>query len=63
MGKHSIQAQKVQTSRIVRVGQTCKYVARHAKHPVAHLSAAISLHVIALFILEKTPILVIFGIH
>jgi hypothetical protein len=63
MGRHSIQPQRDRSVHIARIGQGCRYVAKHVRHPVAHLSAAISLHVVALFILEKTPILVLFGIH
>lgn len=63
MGKHSLSARKAQDTRYTRIRQSALTVAKHAKHPIAHLSTAIALHVIALAIIEKSPILFILGIH
>ena len=56
MGKHEA---KVQATRSVRMVQCCKYVAKHARHPLGHISALIVLHTIATVILTKSPIALI----
>ena len=40
-----------------------KSVARHALHPVVHIVTLVSLHVSALVVIEKTPLLHLLLIH
>jgi len=38
-------------------------IMRHALHPVTHIIALVSLHSIALLVVEKTPLLTLLLIH
>ncbi|WIN00012.1 hypothetical protein ACTOB_003687 [Actinoplanes oblitus] len=38
-------------------------VRKHAAHPVAHVSGLIGAHIVALTVLDKTPLLIILGLH
>jgi hypothetical protein len=39
------------------------HLARHALHPVVHIVTLVSLHVAALVVVEKTPLLSLLLIH
>lgn len=54
MGKHEASAAKKSVAR---------HLARHALHPVVHIVTLVSLHVAALVVVEKTPLLSLLLIH
>ena len=58
MGKHEAAAAKNEAKKSV-----ARHVARHALHPVVHIATLVSLHVAALVVVEKTPLLSLLLIH
>lgn len=38
-------------------------VRQHATHPLTHISGLIGAHLVALTVMEKTPLLIILGLH
>jgi hypothetical protein len=54
MGKHEAPTPKRS------IGRT---LARHAMHPVVHIVTLVTLHVVALVVVDKTPLLALLLIH
>lgn len=60
MGKHEAAEAKNEANTKKSVA---RYLARHALHPVVHIVTLVSLHVAALVVVEKTPLLSLLLIH
>lgn len=58
MGKHEARRQAIGAKKFV-----ARHLARHALHPVVHIVTLVSLHVAALVVVEKTPLLSLLLIH
>jgi hypothetical protein len=54
MGKHEIPQPKESVARTV---------ARTAMHPMVHIITLVTLHVVALCVIDKTPLLALLFIH
>jgi hypothetical protein len=64
MGRHSVGNRNHDSSTSPSARrQLTRKVASHALHPLTHIVALLSMHVIALGILEKTPLLTILFLH
>lgn len=58
MGKHEARRPASAAKKSV-----ARHLARHALHPVVHIVTLVSLHVAALVVVEKTPLLSLLLIH
>lgn len=54
MGKHEAPEPK---------GSRRRSIARHALHPVVHIITLVALHIAALVVIDKTPLLTLLLIH
>ncbi|MET7397335.1 hypothetical protein ABZS66_28005 [Dactylosporangium sp. NPDC005572] len=59
-GKTRHVAQHAATERPHRKTRT---IAKHALHPVVHVAGLVSLHVAALGVIDKTPLLAVLSLH
>jgi hypothetical protein len=65
MGRHSPDNRNIDDSstRVSARRRLTRKVASHALHPITHIVALLSAHIVALGILEKTPLLTMLFLH
>lgn len=63
MGKHEASKHRSNSDSNSFGRQRARKLASHALHPLTHIIALVSMHVVALGILEKSPLLTLLFLH